>query len=364
MTKKQITLIAVDVINGDYGTGDARVKALKKKGYNPKAIQDEVNRLMTQSKKKSIDTLAHEVIDGLWRSGKKREKVLKACKCNYDKIQKRVNEILNPDPKPDPKGHYTGKYPSIRIVKTNAQVIEDTIIFARWIANYNLFHYGWGKEAHHNGCFFCGTQPSVKKRAGIKEWKTTYCCNPYIHACFAHGGCVTSMLSLCRKGGSFGFKRGEGYDTSALFDSLGKPSMGKLKPGDVMCSNDHVAILLDKGQFAEATGIDNNIPYSQKWNDSIAVKTFDKKEYDYYTRVYRFNGAVDSEYPIRYGEVSDRVGDLQKYLNWYGNYGLTVDREFGEASVEAFEDLQKKEGLVVDGECGAKSIAKMREVVR
>lgn len=274
-----------------------------------------------------------------------------------------------PEPKPEPtpsKGHYTGKYPTVRIVKTNAQVIEDTITFARWIANYNLFHYGWGKEAHHNGCFFCGTQPTSKKNAGIKDWKTTYCCNPYIHACFAHGGCVTSMLSLCRKGGSFGFKRGEGYDTSALFDSLGKPSMGKLKPGDVMCSNDHVAILLDKGQFAEATGIDNNVPYSKKWNDSIAVKPFDKDEYDYYSRVYRFNGHVDSEYPIRYGEVSDRVADLQRYLVWYGALpqGETADGIYGEKTYKAVVKMQTDffGAKEADGTVGNKTIAKMKEV--
>ena len=88
------TLVAVDVINGDYGNGQNRVNALRRAGYNPDVIQNEVNRLMADSKKKSIDTLAREVIAGYWKSGKKREKVLKACGCNYDAIQNRVNEIL------------------------------------------------------------------------------------------------------------------------------------------------------------------------------------------------------------------------------------------------------------------------------
>ena len=90
----QTTLVAVDVINGDYGNGDKRYSALRRAGYNPDVIQAEVNRLMTDSRHKSIDTLAHEVINGFWKSGRKREKVLKACGCNYDAIQRRVNEIL------------------------------------------------------------------------------------------------------------------------------------------------------------------------------------------------------------------------------------------------------------------------------
>ena len=90
----QTTLVAVDVINGDYGNGDKRYSALRRAGYNPDVIQAEVNRLMTDSRHKSVDALAHEVINGFWKSGRKREKVLKACGCNYDAIQRRVNEIL------------------------------------------------------------------------------------------------------------------------------------------------------------------------------------------------------------------------------------------------------------------------------
>lgn len=88
------TLVAVDVINGDYGNGQNRVNALRRAGYNPNVIQNEVNRLMADSKKKSIETLAREVIAGYWKSGRKREKVLKACGCNYNAVQNRVNEIL------------------------------------------------------------------------------------------------------------------------------------------------------------------------------------------------------------------------------------------------------------------------------
>ena len=40
------TTIAREVIAGDWGSGDARVAALKKAGYDPTVIQNEVNRLL------------------------------------------------------------------------------------------------------------------------------------------------------------------------------------------------------------------------------------------------------------------------------------------------------------------------------
>ena len=46
-TKKKIMKVAQDVIAGDYGSGDKRVKALKKAGYDPAVVQTEVNRLLS-----------------------------------------------------------------------------------------------------------------------------------------------------------------------------------------------------------------------------------------------------------------------------------------------------------------------------
>lgn len=350
MADRKTTLVAVDVIYGDYGNGDERIRKLKKKGYNPKVIQDEVNRLLKDSRKKSIDTLAHEVIDGLWRSGKKREKVLKACKCNYDKIQKRVNEILNPDPKPDPKG-YQGKFPSLRLVKSNKQVIEDAIEFAKWIANDNDFHYGEGKAAHKCGCYFCKTQPRSKKTAGIKMWEHSQCCNPFVTSCFAHGGCIPAWLNVCRRGGAYDWNSFPLKD----FDRV----KGTPKRGDIVLAEGHMALSLGGNSVYEASGGDDNIPYSEKWNKSISKGTWSG-----YTHIYRYIGKVDVDLIIYHGEVSDRVGDMQAFLNWYGNYGLKVDREFGDSTLKALEDFQTKEmgKAEADGECGARTIAAMKAV--
>ena len=141
-----------------------------------------------------------------------------------------------------PTEKYSGKLPTMKIIKTNAEVIADAVKFAVWIAWDNEFHYGHGKDAHHNGCYFCGTQPASKKNAGIVDYKHTYCCNPLVGAAWAHGGCVPAALKLCRRGSSWTFSKGKGYDASSLFDNLGKPAKSKLKAGDVLCNDHHVAV--------------------------------------------------------------------------------------------------------------------------
>lgn len=65
---------------------------------------------------------------------------------------------------------------------------------------------------------------------------------------------------------------------------------------------------------------------------------------------------------LRVGDTGTQVGRLQEFLNWYGNYGLKVDKDFGPLTEIAVEDFQKNEGLVVDGDFGKKSLAKAKTV--
>ena len=365
---KKITLVAVDVIAGDYGNGQKRADALRKKGYNPNTIQSKVNELMSKSKKKSIDTLAHEVIDGYWRSGAKRKKVLEACGCNYNAIQKRVNEILNP-PKPEPPTpggkSYTGKIPKVRLVKSNAQVIADAIAWAKWIAGDNRFHYGYGEEAHHNGCYFCGTQ-AMKMNHGIVDPEFTYCCNPFVGAAWAHGGCIPRAISMCQNYSSWDFNRGTGYDASSLFTKLGKPSQSSLKPGDVLCNGHHVALYIGDGKIAEASGGDDNVRNSRGWNNSIHITNL---YYNNFDRVYRYNSSVDADIIMRHGEVSDRVEQWQKFLDWYFDGAFfkecgKADRYFGDNTLKWTKKFQAKEfgASEADGLCGNKTFTKAKAI--
>lgn len=273
-------------------------------------------------------------------------------------------KIVNP-PKDEPKKkEYSGKYPEVRVKRSNAEVLANTIKFAKWIAGDNDFHYGHGKEAHHNGCYFCGTQPSSKKKAGIKMWEHTYCCNPFVHACWAHGGLIPEALKRCQEGRSWDFNKGSGYDASKLFDKLGHPPIDKLKAGDVLCSDTHVLLYLGGKKYVDAGLQDDNVIHSDRWNRSIGIRNLTNS--NYHERVYRFNSSVDADIIIRHGEVSERVADLQAYLDWYfdGKVGKPYDGIYGDNTLKWCKEFQEREigKGEGDGTVGPKTIAAMKKV--
>lgn len=311
-------------------------------------------------KKKSIDEIAQEVIDGKWGNGDTRKKKLTDAGYDYDLVQARVNEILSPK-----KKTYSGILPSLTLKKTNAQVINDAVLWAIWIAGDNTFHYGYTNKsktinAHHNGCYFCGTNTDKggRSKKGIVDYQHTYCCNPFVGAAWAHGGCVPKALSLCQKGSSWGFSKGSGYDASVLFTKLGHPAKSKLKKGDVLCRDTYVALYIGDGKIVEAGSGDDNKKGSTKWNNSIRVRALTDANYKNFPRVYRFNSSVQSTMALRHGEVSDRVKLWQEFLNWYydGKLGKT-DRYFGDITLKWTKQFQKDNKLTVDGIVGTNTLA-------
>lgn len=262
------------------------------------------------------------------------------------------------------KKSYAGEFPTLTLVKSNAEVKADAVRWACWIAGDNRFHYGYGKEAHHNGCFFCGTQ-RLKKNKGILDYQYTYCCNPFVGAAWAHGGCVPKALSMCQSNTSWAWLPGKGYDGSKLFDNLGHPAKSSLKAGDVMCwsakdgNSGHVALYIGNGKYVDASGGDDNIRNSKKWNNSISVKTLTDTRYKKFQRVHRYNSSVNTTALIRHGEISKRVEHLQSFLLWYG-VDLTADGIFGDATLAAVKSFQKACGLVEDGIVGEKTIEAMK----
>lgn len=320
--KKSIEQLAYEVIDGLWYSGDVRKTALTQAGYDYNAVQAKVNDILNP--KKTIDELAHEVLEGKWGSGDERKRRLTEAGYDYYAVQARVNELLR---------KYTGILPTTQLVKNNAQVIEDTIKWALWIASDNRFHYGYtnkstGANAHHNGCYFCGTQ-RMKKHMLMPEY--TYCCNPFVGAAWAHGGGVPKALKLCQACNSWDFNVGHGYDASSLFNKLGHPAKSKLKAGDVLCNDHHVALYIGNNKIAEASHGDDNKKNSTKWNDSIHVTSLTDSRYKGFDRVYRFNGSVNTTSIIRHGEVSYRVVQWQAFLDWYfdGKVG-SADGYFGD----------------------------------
>lgn len=62
------------------------------------------------------------------------------------------------------------------------------------------------------------------------------------------------------------------------------------------------------------------------------------------------------------GDKGTQVKNLQKFLNWYGGYKLTVDGDFGSNTYAAVRNFQSKENLTVDGQFGKKSLEKAKTI--
>ena len=62
------------------------------------------------------------------------------------------------------------------------------------------------------------------------------------------------------------------------------------------------------------------------------------------------------------GDTGSQVKYLQKFLNWYGKYGLSVDGDLGAKTLSAVKKFQTATGLTVDGLFGSKSLAKAKSV--
>ena len=87
--KKSVAAIAKEVVAGKWGNGTARTNALKNAGYDPVAVQTEVNKLC----QKSVDAIAKEVLAGKWGNGAARKSALIKAGYDYNLVQKRVNEL-------------------------------------------------------------------------------------------------------------------------------------------------------------------------------------------------------------------------------------------------------------------------------
>lgn len=95
-SKKSVSEIAKEVIDGKWGNGDARKSAIKSAGYDYDAVQAEVNRQMKGSSKttKSVTEVAKEVVQGKWGNNPDRKKKLEAAGYNYSKVQAEVNRLM------------------------------------------------------------------------------------------------------------------------------------------------------------------------------------------------------------------------------------------------------------------------------
>ena len=98
--KRSISEISSKITAYDKANGKVLAGLTKRRAEEKKLFDTKVSSVPTQSSttkkssKKSITTIAKEVINGKWGNGDDRKKKLKAAGYDYSAVQKKVNELL------------------------------------------------------------------------------------------------------------------------------------------------------------------------------------------------------------------------------------------------------------------------------
>ena len=170
---------------------------------------------------------------------------------------------------------------------TNEDAIDAAVQWGIDIANDNSFTYGTGKRSHRYGCYFCQTNVGPRKNLKGKSkvnghsYEKTYCCNPFVHACYSHGAGDPNMLAACRDGHGIAMTK-KSFTRYGHWKSMGKLSKSQLKKGDVLVRSGHVSMYIGDGKIVHAAG--------GGWDaGSIRVQTLGSPHYSFVMR-YTGNG--------------------------------------------------------------------------
>ena len=172
------------------------------------------------------------------------------------------------------------------------------------IAADDSFTYGVGSTAHRCGCYFCGTNRS-RKGAGYEK---TYCCNPFVHACYAHGAGDPQMLRTCQNGGSVGMNKSD-YTRYGNWEIIGHPPVSSLEKGDVLVMEGHVMLYVGNNRLVHAA--------SEGWGPNTIRDDDAREGYEMERLVDRYTGrGSGTMYKVKYlddngKEIEDQSDDDQ-----------------------------------------------------
>lgn len=172
---------------------------------------------------------------------------------------------------------------------TTEDAINEACDWGVMIANDDDFVYGTGRRAHRFGCYFCGTNTGPNKNIKGKSlvnghsYEMTYCCNPFVTACFAHGAGDPDALAACRRGSGFDNNEASFRHFSGWTKLKTKPALGDLRRGDVIVKPNHMALYIGDGNYVQAS--------ANTWGpESISVSKLRPKRYGKFKFVMRYTG--------------------------------------------------------------------------
>lgn len=129
----------------------------------------------------------------------------------------------------------------------------------------------------------------------------------------------------------------------------------KVKAGDTL-SKIGQQLNIKWQDIASLNGIKS--PYTIQIGQTIKIPTSNAKEETYKGT---FPTLPKSGW-LQRGDTGEQVRNLQKFLNWYDDYKLAVDGDFGQKTLSAVKAFQKAEKLTVDGLFGKSSLSKAKKV--
>lgn len=98
--KKDLKDVVLKVVNGAYGNGTRRKELLEKDGYNYAEVQKAVNEYITSNqkntgKKFTLEQMVQKTINGDFGNGSNRKKAIESTGWDFETVQKAVNEKLS-----------------------------------------------------------------------------------------------------------------------------------------------------------------------------------------------------------------------------------------------------------------------------
>lgn len=117
-----------------------------------------------------------------------------------------------------------------------------------------------------------------------------------------------------------------------------------LLPGDILLyEGNHVAVNLSKGACASV--------YPKSATNTSTTAIASKKSYS------GTFPTIPKRGYFKKGDKGEQVKNLQRFLNWYGGYGLVIDGIVGTKTIAAVKKFQKAADISVDGQFGSKSLS-------
>lgn len=124
------------------------------------------------------------------------------------------------------------------------------------------------------------------------------------------------------------------------------------------CDYKHPYYMWQYSSGGSVPGIDGRIDMNHLYGQTAASEPSKATAYPYTLPALPKRGWFSS------GDKGEQVRRLQRFLNWYGDYGLAEDGEVGRKTIEAVKRYEGREKLTVDGAFGEKCLAKAKTVKR